>query len=175
MTENLPKKRFRAYLGLGSNLGDREEYLDRARKELARHPQIKVTRNSSLYETEPAGYLEQGWFLNQVVEIETDLQPLELLEVMQGVENRLGRKREIRGGPRTIDVDLLLFENLGFSTFELTIPHPRMYGRNFVLVPLSEIAPHFVHPDGKTTVEHLKELSDRFSGGKIRLFQEATL
>ncbi|NPV28703.1 MAG: 2-amino-4-hydroxy-6-hydroxymethyldihydropteridine diphosphokinase [Firmicutes bacterium] len=161
----------RAYVGLGSNLGDRAANLGRARQELDSHPQIRITRTSSLYESEPVGFLDQGWFLNQVVEIETDLDPFALLRVLQGIENTLGRKREIRWGPRVIDLDLLLFDNRTLATPELVLPHPRMYERNFVLVPLHEIAPDLLHPDGRSTREHLREFHEKAPGEKIRLFQ----
>jgi lysyl-tRNA synthetase class 2 len=99
-------KREKAFLGLGSNLGDRQSYLDAACRELAAHPLIRIIQTSSLYETEPVGYQEQGWFLNQVVEIETTLEPEELLSFTQGIENKLGRKRLIRWGPRVSDQEI---------------------------------------------------------------------
>jgi 2-amino-4-hydroxy-6-hydroxymethyldihydropteridine diphosphokinase len=168
MREHLP---YRAFVGLGSNLGDRVGYLSLARQGLEEHPLIVIKRASSIYESEPVGYLEQDWFLNQVVEIATGLQPSELLAVMQGIENRLGRERKIRWGPRVIDLDLLLFEDLVISTPELTVPHPRMYERSFVLIPLCEIAPDLLHPDGMNTRTHLQRHLETRGGERIRLYQ----
>jgi 2-amino-4-hydroxy-6-hydroxymethyldihydropteridine diphosphokinase len=160
-----------AFLGLGSNLGEREYYLAEARRQLAAHPLIEIIRSSSRYETEPVGYLDQGLFLNQVLEIATALRPRELLLVTQGIENGLGRKRLIHWGPRVIDLDILLYGDSVLDTPELTLPHPRMYERRFVLAPLGEIAAEFVHPDGMTTREHLDALRQRGNTEKIRLFR----
>lgn len=164
-------KREKAFLGLGSNLGDRQSYLDAACRELAAHPLIRIMQASSLYETEPAGYREQGWFLNQVVQVETALDPEGLLSVTQGIENKLGRKRLIRWGPRVIDLDILLYGNSVVNTPDLIIPHPRMYERQFVLAPLREITPDILHPDGSSTREHLEALRRRGDLEKIRLFR----
>ncbi|MDR9756398.1 MAG: 2-amino-4-hydroxy-6-hydroxymethyldihydropteridine diphosphokinase [Syntrophomonadaceae bacterium] len=160
-----------AFIGMGSNLGDRRTFLKEASLEIGSHPQLRVIRLSSLYETEPVGYLDQGWFLNQVMEIETTLTPEELLTFLQGIENKLGRKRLIRWGPRVIDLDILLYGNRTIETPKLIIPHPRMYERGFVMIPLQEIAPDLVHPDGKTTREHLDMLMKTEKVEKIRLFQ----
>ncbi|MGD0152924.1 MAG: 2-amino-4-hydroxy-6-hydroxymethyldihydropteridine diphosphokinase [Thermacetogeniaceae bacterium] len=159
----------RAYIGLGSNLGDRAVYLAAARQSLAGTPGILIARTSSLYETEPVGYTDQGWFLNQVAEIATSLAPYELLQVLQGIEQDLGRRRLIRWGPRVIDLDLLLYGDAMLTDPDLTVPHPRIYERSFVLAPLCEIAPDYVHPDGQTTREHLQVLG---MGQKIRLFRQ---
>lgn len=164
-------KRENAFLGLGSNLGDRQSYLDVARRQLAAHPAVQIIQSSSLYETEPVGYLDQGWFLNQVVEIETILDPEELLLFTQEIENELGRKRLIHWGPRVIDLDILLYGNRVMNTPDLIIPHPRMYERQFVMVPLREIAPDLLHPDGISTRQHLDLLHIRGDAEKIRLFQ----
>lgn len=140
-----------AYLGLGSNMGSREEYLARAVAQLARHPGVKLTRTSSVYQTEPWGYTDQDRFLNAVVEVYTALSPEELLGAARAAEAAAGRRREVRWGPRTLDVDILLYgpaaggvEEIArhtVSTDELVIPHPRMWERAFVLVPLAELAP----------------------------------
>ncbi len=175
MKEKSFAKRHRAYLGLGSNLGDRGAYLKMALQALDSHPRIQITRTSSVYESEPVGFLDQEWFLNQVVEIETSLSPHALLHVLQEIENRLGREREIRWGPRVIDLDLLLFENRLLSNSELTVPHPRMYERNFVLVPLNEIAPNFLHPDGRSTQEHLREHLKKRRGKKSGYFAKTLM
>jgi 2-amino-4-hydroxy-6-hydroxymethyldihydropteridine diphosphokinase len=144
-----------AYVGLGSNLGDRQSYLDRAIQALQNHPDVEVTQISSYYETEPVGGPSgQPDFLNAVIELGTPLAPEELLQVLQGIEQDLGRVRRERHGPRTIDLDLLLYGNIVQDTPELTIPHPRMHERGFVLEPFAEIAPDAVHPRlGKTIGE----------------------
>lgn len=160
-----------AFLSLGSNMGDRVAYLEAACLELAAHPEISILRRSSLYETEPVGYRNQGWFLNRVVGVATTMEPRELLVFVHEIEDRLGRRRLIRWGPRVIDLDILLYGGLVLQTPDLVIPHPRMYERNFVLVPLQEIAPGLVHPDGRTTGEHLEDLRERGGGEKIRLFR----
>jgi 2-amino-4-hydroxy-6-hydroxymethyldihydropteridine diphosphokinase len=157
----LPIQQIRAFIGLGSNLGDRVAYLEDARRVLSGSPGITLAGSSSLYETEPVGYTEQGWFLNQVAEVATSLGPWELLRVLQGIEQALGRQRLIRWGPRVIDLDLLLYGNAILTDPDLTVPHPRMYERGFVLAPLAEIAPDYIHPDGKTSLEHLQALGSR--------------
>lgn len=164
----------RVYLSLGSNIGDREAFLAAARRELSAHLGVKLLCSSSLYETEPVGYRDQGWFLNQVVEVETALRPGQLLSFIHEIENKLGRKRLIRWGPRVIDLDILLYDSLVMETADLIIPHPRIYERSFVLVPLQEIAPDLVHPDGLTTREHLKLLQEGKATEKVQLFSGPT-
>jgi 2-amino-4-hydroxy-6-hydroxymethyldihydropteridine diphosphokinase len=139
------------YLGLGSNVGNRDENLRSAVHELG----IKIISSSSIYETEPVEYLDQPWFLNCVVQIENDLRPYDLLQLCQKVETQLLRKREISKGPRTIDLDILFYGNLILQHPDLTIPHPAIQDRKFVLEPLNEIAPNFVHPLLKKTVSQL--------------------
>ncbi|HHW41764.1 MAG TPA: 2-amino-4-hydroxy-6-hydroxymethyldihydropteridine diphosphokinase [Syntrophomonadaceae bacterium] len=160
----------RAFIGLGSNMGDRMAYLETALREITAQPGIRLVKASSYYESEPVGYRDQDWFINRVVEVETTLAPLELLRVLQGIENRLGRKRLIRWGPRVIDLDLLLYGDLVLTGEELTVPHERMYERNFVLIPLNEIAPEYRHPDGRTTAEHLQAYLATAPPEKIRLW-----
>ncbi|AOT72600.1 2-amino-4-hydroxy-6-hydroxymethyldihydropteridine diphosphokinase [Geosporobacter ferrireducens] len=130
----------KAYLGLGSNIGNRKENIEKALKILEAYKDIQITDVSSYYETDPVGYLEQDCFINIVVGIETSLQPKQLLSCCNEIENELKRKREIRWGPRTLDVDILLYENYLSQEEELTIPHPRMCERSFVMIPLYEIA-----------------------------------
>ncbi|PXW88436.1 2-amino-4-hydroxy-6-hydroxymethyldihydropteridine diphosphokinase [Streptohalobacillus salinus] len=142
-----------AYIALGSNIEPRVDYLAEAIKQLEADPQVKVIARSSIYETEPVGYTEQSKFLNQVIQIETDYMPEALLETTQAVEQMLGRKRAIRWGPRTIDLDILLFEEIVIDTEQLTVPHPRLQERAFVLVPLSELAPRAIIPGVDQTVE----------------------
>lgn len=132
-----------AYLGLGSNIGDKKKYLYDALQLLNRHEGIRITRVSSLYETEPWGYKEQDLFMNLVVEIETSLNPFELLEVCQLIESDLGRIREMKWGPRVIDVDILLYGKENIMTERLIVPHPYMTDRDFVMIPLAEINPQY--------------------------------
>ncbi|MFZ3101085.1 MAG: 2-amino-4-hydroxy-6-hydroxymethyldihydropteridine diphosphokinase [Desulfitobacteriaceae bacterium] len=138
----------RAYLSLGSNLGDRSYYLSEAICGLGEHTEIKVCKESSIYETEPWGLVDQPNFWNMVLEIETELEPLKLLQVCQQVENNLGRKRIIHWGPRTVDIDILLYDNVVNDLMKLILPHPRLEEREFVLAPLREIAPALILPSG---------------------------
>lgn len=130
-----------SYLSLGSNMGDRFEMLRQAVSQLANHPAITVTRISSLYETDPVGFTDQEPFLNMVVQLETEVEALALLDVCQEVEQNLNRERLIRWGPRTIDLDILLYNREEWETERLIVPHPRMYERAFVMVPLLEVNP----------------------------------
>lgn len=141
-----------AYLGLGSNMGDKKRYLYDAVQMLNHHEGIRIINSSSLYETMPWGYVDQDIFMNLVIQIETSLSPEELLDVCQSIENRLGRVREMKWGPRVIDVDILLYEDQNLITDRLIIPHPHMINRDFVMIPLSEISPQLVIK-GKTAIE----------------------
>lgn len=136
----------RAYIGLGSNLGDREESLVRAIALLGSSPGIEVLRRAALYETEPVGVEDQPWFLNTVVEVETALSPQELLRRLKGLEREMGRKDRGRWEPREIDLDLLLYGDLVLEEEGLVLPHPELHRRRFVLEPLCELAPELVHP-----------------------------
>ena len=129
-----------AYLGLGTNLGDRAANLRDAIQRLT-SAECRVTRESSIYETEPRDVLDQPWFLNQVIEIETTLFPMQLLARVQRIEREMGRKPVVAKGPRLIDIDILLFGSATVSTPDLEIPHPRMSQRRFVLEPLAELVP----------------------------------
>jgi 2-amino-4-hydroxy-6-hydroxymethyldihydropteridine diphosphokinase len=133
------------YLSFGSNIGDRAANISRAIAAL-RQRDIRITRQSSLYETEPVEFFNQDWFLNSVIGAETDLQPLELMHAALAVERALGRQRRLPKGPRLIDIDILLYADSVIHTPELDIPHPRMALRRFVLVPFAEIAPDSIHP-----------------------------
>src|SRR5262245_14130422 len=135
-----------AFVGIGSNLGDREENLRRAVELLSAEDGIDVTGVSEIRETEPVGPVEQSPFLNGAVRVETDLAPRDLLERLLGVEQRLGRVRAERWGPRTIDLDLLLYDDLYFDEPGLTVPHPRLHERRFALEPLAELAPSLEIP-----------------------------
>ena len=150
----------RVYLSLGSNIGDRAGNIARAVAALASHG-VRVTRASSLYETEPVDFREQDWFLNSVVEAETDLTPGQVMDALLKIERALGRQRLVPKGPRLIDMDILLFGSSIVRTPELEVPHPRMAQRRFVLVPFNEIAPGARHPVLKKTVaELLAEVPD---------------
>lgn len=149
----------RVYLGLGSNLGDRAAYLRQAVDALARLPGTRVVQLSSLYETRPWGLADQPEFYNLVVELETSLPAEELLRQALAIEAALGRVRTVRYGPRTIDIDVLVYGEHTLDTPELTLPHPRMLHRAFVLVPLAEIAPGLVVA-GRTVRKHLQALGD---------------
>lgn len=142
----------RVYLGLGSNLGDRANYLGEAISSLAR-PTITIEAISSIYETEPWGVMDQPLYWNQVLEIQTTLEPLDLLHLCQEIEHQLGRERKVRWGSRTIDIDLLIYDNIVSETEELTLPHPLLEEREFVLAPLREIAPNLVLPSGRSISE----------------------
>ncbi len=150
-----------AYIGLGSNIGDRAENLKRAIDFLKTKEGFEVKKGSSYYETKPVGFKEQGWFLNAVVEVETSLSPEGILRVCQEIEDEMGRKRGVRWGPRIIDLDILLYGDSIIDREDLKIPHPLMHNRKFVLVPLVEIAPEVIHPVLKKTVSSLlRELQD---------------
>jgi 2-amino-4-hydroxy-6-hydroxymethyldihydropteridine diphosphokinase len=144
----------RAYIGLGGNLGDRRSYLERALDLLARDPDVRIAAVSSFHDTEPVGYVEQPRFLNGVAALETELGPRELLERMLAVERALGRERTgPRYGPRTIDLDLLVYGDVEIDEPDLVVPHPRLAERSFVLEPLAEVAPDLVLPDGRRVVD----------------------
>jgi 2-amino-4-hydroxy-6-hydroxymethyldihydropteridine diphosphokinase len=143
------------YLGIGSNVGDREANLREALERLEAAG-IRVARRSSIYETEPRDLRDQPWFLNAVVEVETDLFPLQLFAHIQNVEREMGRRRLTPKGPRNIDIDILFYGRSVIDTADLQVPHPRIAQRRFVLEPLSEIASEFRHPvSGKTAREML--------------------
>lgn len=151
----------RVFLALGSNLGDRRANIEGA---LARFGStgVCVLRISSFYQTEPVGYRPQPWFFNCAAEVETDLMPLQLLRRCQAIQRELGRRPGMRNGPRAIDIDILLYDNAVIHSSELTIPHPHMAERRFVLVPLSEIAGDARHPATQHTIrEMLEETPDQ--------------
>lgn len=143
------------YIALGSNMGDRLGYLGKAILYLIQHPQIEMTAVSSIYETEPVGYLDQEFFYNMVVEIRTSLQAHEVMQLCLEIEQQLGRVRTILNGPRTVDLDLIYYDDYIVEDELLTLPHPRLHDRSFVLVPLVELAPKFVHPILKLTNDEL--------------------
>jgi 2-amino-4-hydroxy-6-hydroxymethyldihydropteridine diphosphokinase len=162
------------YLSLGSNIGDRVENLKAAIAALA-GAGFRVRRVSSFYETEPVDYLEQAWFLNCVLEGETELQPGKLLRALQEIESGMGSRKLIAKGPRLIDIDILLYGQHVVDTAELQVPHPRMTLRRFVLVPLAEIAPRVRHPAWTGTVaELLRETPERSEVRRFKPTQKPT-
>jgi len=154
----------KVYLGLGSNLGDREAMLQQALRALAT-PRLHVLRVSPIYETEPMDVPGQHWFLNQVAEAETDLFPMQLLHSTSRVEMQLGRRRLTPKGPRSIDIDILLLGNAVIATPALEIPHPRFRERRFVLAPLADLAPDLRDPVTHKTV---RELLEKLPGQVVR-------
>jgi 2-amino-4-hydroxy-6-hydroxymethyldihydropteridine diphosphokinase len=156
------------YLSLGSNVGDREAQL---REALARLGAAgRVVALSSFYETEPVEFTPQPWFLNCAVAFETGKTPQELMAAILQIEEEMGRRRVQKKGPRSIDIDILLFEKLIVNSTELTIPHPAMHQRRFVLEPLAEIAPEVLHPVLKKTI---RELRDALPAGQVVRKQKA--
>ncbi|WHY77708.1 2-amino-4-hydroxy-6-hydroxymethyldihydropteridine diphosphokinase [Neobacillus sp. WH10] len=151
-----------AFIALGSNIGNRYDNITSAIKLLTSHSNIKLVNYSSIYETDPVGYEDQDLFLNMVIEIQTVLSAMELLDFCLKTELDLGRKRKIRWGPRTIDIDILTFNQENIETEKLTVPHPRMAERAFVMVPLIEINPnHRIPGVDKPLNLLLNELPDK--------------
>ena len=151
------------YLGLGSNLGDRQHNLDEAMELLSQR--VRLFEVSSTYDTEPVGNPDQPRFLNLVARIQTRLAPLELLTLTKGIEAKLGRTRDKPNTPRSLDIDILFYGDQVVKNRQLVIPHPRLTERAFVLVPLTEIAPKLIHPvSGKTAEKLLAELKQGLQG-----------
>ncbi|PIS30615.1 2-amino-4-hydroxy-6-hydroxymethyldihydropteridine diphosphokinase [Candidatus Saganbacteria bacterium CG08_land_8_20_14_0_20_45_16] len=146
---------YTVYLGLGSNVGDREEYIEQAVFLLEKNPVIEVTKRSTNYETAAEGTADQPPYINAVVQIKTKLGPHLLLEVCHEIEATLGREREVEWGPRTCDIDILLYDGLVVSDDKVQVPHPLMHERLFVLKPLREITPNLVHPILEKTIDAL--------------------
>ncbi len=144
-----------AYIGIGSNLGNKIAHCEKAISEILNLNHNRLISKSSLYRTRPIGYTAQDWFVNGVIKIETDLEPIDLFRMLKNIEIRLGREETFRGGPRIIDLDLLLFNDRRIETEELRVPHPRLHERQFVLIPLYEIEPNLFHPVFKKTVGKL--------------------
>lgn len=154
------RKRHRAFLGLGSNMGDSEAFLNTAIQRI-QDEHTTLLQASSLYRTKAWGRTEQPDFLNQVVEVQTSYEAMELLRKLQNIELELGRERKIHWGPRTVDIDILFFDDIKSYTKELILPHPYVEERDFVLEPMNEIAPHFIHPILNKPIRKLwKELQE---------------
>jgi len=145
-----------SYIGIGSNLGNRQENCSRA-VEILEKRGIKVQKKSSLYETEPWGVKDQPRFINMVVQIETTLKPNDLLRLLKDIEREIGRQDSFRWGPRMIDLDILLFNALVLNEENLQIPHPYLHEREFVLRPLNEIAPDIIHPVFHVSIDKLTQ------------------
>jgi 2-amino-4-hydroxy-6-hydroxymethyldihydropteridine diphosphokinase len=154
------------YIALGTNVEPRKTYLEKALKKIGESSSIQICKQSSIYETDPVGYVNQPDFLNMVIEAKTSLSGLSLLNYLQEIEETLGRTREIRYGPRTIDLDILLYNQENSKLERLLLPHPRMAERAFVLVPLQEIAKNMhISTYGKTVHELLEQLSEEDING----------
>lgn len=159
-----------AYVALGSNMGNREEYLKKAIQKINHHSSISVEDISSIYETNPIGYTDQAEFLNMVIKINTDLSALELLNVLQEIEKLLDRKREVKWGPRTLDLDILLYNHENIETEQLIVPHPRMHERAFVIIPLYELNKDISIP---TIKEPLTSIIDRLQDKEgVRIWKQ---
>ena len=157
-----------AYISLGSNLQDRAGNINESLHLLSNLGNIRINRKSSIYETEPVGGPPQGYFLNQVIEIELNFTPEELISRLLAIEEKLGRRKGEKWGPRQIDLDLLLFDDLVLKKPDLEVPHPYLSKRRFILVPLAEINPELIHPLLKKKIKDiLKDLKDK---KEVRLF-----
>jgi 2-amino-4-hydroxy-6-hydroxymethyldihydropteridine diphosphokinase len=146
-----------AYIGIGSNIGDKVQQCEKAIAEILKVDRHKLLAKSSFFKTKPIGYTSQDWFVNGVIKIETDLEPPDLLRTLKAIESRLGRSETFRFGPRAIDLDILLFDEKEIQMEELRIPHPRLHERQFVLFPLAEIDQSLIHPILKKTIGELLE------------------
>ncbi len=150
-----------AYIGIGSNLGLPEENCNQAIELIAGHPDIAVLKRSALYESEPVGVTDQAWFVNGAVKVRTELDPGPLLLELLTIENEMGRVRQHKWGPRIIDLDLLLYEDQVLHSPDLDLPHPELARRGFVLLPLCDLDPGFIHPVERKSLETLlSELPD---------------
>jgi|SRR5690625_487109 len=159
----------KVYIGLGSNVGDREKFLLDAIELLESNKDIHVVKKSPVYETPPVEYEDQDDFLNMAIEVSTSLTSIELLNVCQAIEEKLERVREFKNGPRTVDLDILLFNTENRDLDRLRIPHPRLQQRAFVLVPLFDIAPDLVMPDsGKHIEDLINNISTKELNGVVK-------
>ncbi|WP_066634349.1 2-amino-4-hydroxy-6-hydroxymethyldihydropteridine diphosphokinase [Desulfolucanica intricata] len=148
----------RVFLGVGSNLGDSYNNIQKAINLLNEINGVKIVAVAPFYKTAPVGYLDQDWFLNSVIECKTEIPPRELLYALLDIENKMGRVRTIRWGPRVVDLDLLIYENERINEPDLIVPHPRMTERAFVIVPLADLAPDLKMPGGQTATSLAEQL-----------------
>jgi len=159
------------YIGIGSNLGDRLQQIISAKSHISNVFNTPI-KCSSIYETEPWGFKEQEHFLNQVLSLETDLNPMEIWDLLSMIETNMGRIRHLKFGPRNIDLDILLLNSLYFKNKHITIPHPQMHQRRFVLIPLLELEPDFIHPLFlKKTRELFNECTDSSQTTKYQYYE----
>ncbi|MFC4620387.1 2-amino-4-hydroxy-6-hydroxymethyldihydropteridine diphosphokinase [Camelliibacillus cellulosilyticus] len=157
----------KCYIGLGSNIGDREDYLHQALTKLDSHAQVRICRTSNIYETDPYGPVEQDPFLNMAIEVETSLAPEDLLKATQAIERDLKRERVIHWGPRTIDLDILLYADKMIETEHLIIPHPELTKRLFVIIPLNDLSPDLQMPKNGPKVKDLLAAFDGVKGVRL--------
>jgi 2-amino-4-hydroxy-6-hydroxymethyldihydropteridine diphosphokinase len=146
-----------AFIGIGSNIGDKVQECEKAIAEILKVDHHKLLAKSSFFKTQPLGYAFQDWFVNGVIKIETDLEPLDFLRALKNIESQLGRTETFRWGPRIIDLDILFFDDREMKTGEIQIPHPQVHERQFVLIPLAEIDRNLVHPGLKKTIGEILE------------------
>lgn len=149
----------KVYIGIGSNMGDKEDNIREALGLLERDGRVSALEIAPLYKTDPVGYADQDWFLNTVASVKTDLSPRELLGLLMGIERQMGRERTIRWGPRVIDLDIILYGDAVVNTPDLQIPHPRIVERAFVVVPLADLDPDILLPGGKKAASLAVDLS----------------
>lgn len=161
LSVTIHRARHRVFLGLGSNMGDRKAYLDGAVQGLKEADQVSLIKISSYRETPPYGMVDQDPFLNAVVEIETTLAPYPLLDLCQSLEQAAGRVRKVHWGPRTLDVDILFYDREILGLDRLAVPHPDLVNRAFVLEPMAELAPNFIHPVNKLTMAKCLEVLEK--------------
>ncbi len=160
-----------AYIGIGSNLGTPDKNCEEAIERISTNGGIKIVSKSLLYKTAPVGHIKQDWFVNSVIKVDTQLSPKELLLALLSIESKMGRVRKEKWGPRMIDLDLLFYDNLILNQQGITLPHPEIQKRKFVLVPLNEIEENLIHPIQKKTVKTLLyELSDDAEVKKLPKF-----
>ncbi len=155
-----------AYIGMGSNVGEKLLQCQRAISEILKIDRHKLLAQSSFYRTAPLGYRDQDWFVNGVIKMETDLTARELLRSLKTIESRMGRRETFRWGPRAIDLDLLFYDEEQVESDDLQIPHPLLHERQFVLIPLAEIDPFLLHPVLKKTVQELLNGLEKDQGVK---------
>lgn len=150
-----------SYIAMGSNMGEKEKYLDMALEEFKKNPKIRLLQTASYMESEPYGGVEQDTFINSICQVETLYRPYDLLEELHRIEGLANRKREIHWGPRTLDLDIIYYDDLVMADKDLIIPHADMENRTFVLIPLCEIAPYLRHPaNGLTSRQMLGRLEE---------------